>query len=49
MEIIIHCEECGKNVAVEVENIDYNSSDGFYEVDYICPECGCDGSYTVSL
>ncbi len=41
MEIIIKCEECGKNICVEVD--DYDPAEMCY-IDYTCPICGYDGT-----
>lgn len=49
MEIIIHCDECNKNVCIEVDNIDYDSTDGMCDIDYTCPECGADGTFTLNV
>lgn len=47
MEIITKCEECGRNICIEVTNIDYDSDDGMCDIDYTCPVCGNDGTYTL--
>lgn len=44
MEIIIKCEECNKNICVEVD--DYDPAE-MYDIDYTCPICGYDGTYTL--
>lgn len=44
MELIIKCEECGKNICVEVN--DYDPAE-MCDIDYTCPICGCDGTYTL--
>lgn len=44
MEIIIKCEECNKNICVEVD--DYDSAE-MCDIDYTCPICGYDGTYTL--
>lgn len=42
MEIIIKCEECNKNICVEVD--DYDPAE-MCDIDYTCPICGYDGTY----
>ena len=42
MELIIKCEECGKNICVEV--YDYDPAEMCY-IDYRCPMCGYEGTY----
>lgn len=42
MELIIKCEECGKNICVEVD--DYDPAEMCY-IDYRCPMCGYEGTY----
>lgn len=42
MELIIKCEECGKNICVEVD--DYDPVEMCY-IDYRCPMCGYEGTY----
>lgn len=49
MEIITKCEECGRNICIEVTNIDYDSDDGMCDIDYTCPECGANGTYNLEL
>lgn len=44
MELIIKCEECGKNICVEVD--DYDPAE-MCDIDYTCPICGYDGTYTL--
>lgn len=44
MEIIIKCEECNKNICVEVD--DYDPAE-MCDIDYTCPICGYDGTYTL--
>ena len=44
MEIIIKCEECGKNICVEVDDCD--PSEMCY-IDYTCPLCDYDDTYTL--
>lgn len=44
MELIIKCEECGKNICVEV--YDYDPAE-MCDIDYTCPICGYDGTYTL--
>lgn len=43
MELIIKCEECGKNICVEVDDCNYALND----IDYSCPLCDYDGTYTL--
>lgn len=42
MELIIKCEECGKNICVEVD--DYDPAEMCY-IEYRCPMCGYEGTY----
>lgn len=44
MEIIIKCEECNKNICVEVD--DYDQAE-MCDIDYTCPLCDYDGTYTL--
>ena len=44
MEIIIKCEECGKNICVTDVNYDLA---GMCDIDYTCPICGYDGTYAL--
>lgn len=44
MEIIIKCEECGKNICVT--DINYNLA-GMCDINYTCPICGYDGTYAL--
>lgn len=44
MEIIIKCEECNKNICVEVD--DYDPAE-MCDIDYTCPLCDYDGTYTL--
>ena len=44
MQIIIKCEECGKNICVT--DIDYDPAE-MCDIDYTCPICGYDGTYTL--
>ena len=44
MELIIKCEECGKNICVEVD--DYDPAEMSY-IDYSCPLCYYDGTYNL--
>ena len=43
MELIIKCEECGRNICVKVDDCNY----ALNEIDYSCPVCGYDGTYTL--
>lgn len=42
-----YCEKCGKNVEVDVLDIDYNCPDCFMRITFKCKECGTIGHVEV--
>ena len=44
MELIIKCEECGKNICIEVDDCD--PAEMSY-IDYSCPLCDYEGTYNL--